>query len=169
MRPYFSNLSALPPVSRTAAFTGHRSGSVPWLNEPDSERFARCIKELDAACLQAVDSGKRWFLSGMADGFDRIAAERILNMKKELPDIGLICVFPYRSAGSIHSELAEQADGCIILLAEYASGCMHLRNRFLVQNSSLLIAGYDGRAEGGTFDTVRSAIDIGRPVKLIRL
>lgn len=168
MLPYHSSLDPLPPIPNCAAFTGHRSVSFPWMRDKSDKEYRRLKASLRAACTEAYKCGKRFFLSGMAEGFDLIAASCVLELEAELPGIALICVFPYASADPSQQRIAERAHGSIILTEEYSSGCMQLRNRFLTDRSSLLIAFYDGRAEGGTFDTLKNAVDSGKAVVLLR-
>ena len=67
----------------TLCFTGHRSQKLPWkFNEQDP----RCLqmkstlyKELECA----IDDGYTTFITGMALGFDMIAAELLLELKKK--------------------------------------------------------------------------------------
>lgn len=155
--------------SSAAAFTGHRAESLPWrFNETDQ----RCIllkAALNDSIRRAYCEGKRTFLSGMATGTDTYAAEAVLCARKEFPDIRLVCVFPCPSNDPRALEIASLADQCIILSQEYCPGCMQLRNRFLVENSSLIIACYDGRSEGGTYHTLCLAQDKGLRILFIGL
>lgn len=152
-----------------AAFTGHRAESLPWgFNEADP----RCIRfkaALYEAIVSAYREGKRVFLSGMATGTDIYAAEAVIAAKTEFPQIGLVCVFPCPSNDSRALNAASASDGSIILSPEYCAGCMLLRNRFLVENSSLLIACYDGRREGGTFHTLSLAQEKGLRITFVGL
>ena len=137
--------------------SGHRADSLPWgFNESSDE----CLK-LKAGLLRAIrcayTEGKRCFLSGMASGVDIYAAEAVLQLRETLPGIALVCVFPCPSRDSRSAAIAAAADSVIVLSSEYCAGCMKRRNRFLVENASMLIAVYDGRRTGGTFQTVGMA------------
>ena len=141
-----NNTLSFPALN--VAFTGHRADSLPWgFNESSDE----CLK-LKAGLLRAIrcayTEGKRCFLSGMASGVDIYAAEAVLQLRETLPGIALVCVFPCPSRDS---------RSVIVLSSEYCAGCMKRRNRFLVENASMLIAVYDGRRTGGTFQTVGMA------------
>lgn len=150
-----SNTLSCPALN--VAFTGHRADSLPWgFNESSDE----CLK-LKAGLLRAIRcayaEGKRCFLSGMASGVDIYAAEAVLQLRETLPGIALVCVFPCPSRDSRSAAIAAAADSVIVLSSEYCAGCMKRRNRFLVENASMLIAVYDGRRTGGTFQTVGMA------------
>jgi Uncharacterized protein conserved in bacteria len=150
-----------------AAFTGHRAENLPWrFNDADS---ACCA--LRAALASAIEAayaeGKRIFLSGMATGTDTYAAEEVLLLKRKHPDMRLVCVFPCPSNDPRALRIADSADECLLLNGEYVPGCMQQRNRFLVENSSLIIACYDGRHEGGTYQTLCLAQEKGLRIMLI--
>ena len=149
----------LPGFDRmlSVAFTGHRAASLPWRYNESDERCLRVKARLREAIGSAYASGKRFFLSGMASGTDVYAAEAVLGLKSVYPGIRLICVFPCPAADRRAAEIASRADCTVLLSNEYTAGCLQLRNRFLVDNSSLLIAVYDGRLSGGTLSTLRLA------------
>lgn len=73
------------------------------------------------------------------------------------PDIRLIFVLPCYSQTrgwssedvGIYESIKEQADKVVYISEEYTRGCMHKRNRHLVDNSSVCIA-YLTESKGGT-------------------
>ena len=148
----------------TAAFTGHR-----WY---DSSRKQSVIKKLEGCVREAYKNGITNFISGMAIGFDLLAAEVVLLLKQECPSITLTAVLPFREQASRFNELNKcryykclsQADDIVILSNDYSAKCYLERDRFMVEHSSLLIACYDGRNRGGTFWTVNFAARTGKNV-----
>ena len=62
-------------------FTGYRNQKLPWgFNEKD----IRCILtkvDIFFKIEKAISIGKRYFISGMALGFDMMCAEIVLQMK----------------------------------------------------------------------------------------
>ena len=165
---------ALPPPpalgtstrSLTAAFTGHRAARLDALSNGDGAAlYARIL----AAVREAHSEGKRIFLSGMATGFDTLGARAVLDLKKELAGLSLVCVFacPVQDAGRL--ALAETSDGVITLEKTCGAGSFLARDRFLVESSSLMIAGYDGYSPGGTLATLKLAEEKGRRVVFVRL
>ena len=79
-------------TTKTAAFTGHR-----FIRYNDRQRLRT---ELERAITICYDSGIRHFLCGMALGFDMLAAETLLAMKADRPDIRLTAVIPFRGQSS---------------------------------------------------------------------
>ena len=101
-------------------------------------------------------------------GFDTLAAQTVLELKTEHPDVKLILVLPClsqtrgRSARDIeiYEEIKSKADQVIYTSQEYTRGCMHKRNRHLVDNSSVCIC-YLTESTGGTAYTVNYAKEKG--------
>lgn len=56
----------------------------------------------------------------------------------------------------IYDSIKQQADKIIYTSNEYTRGCMHKRNRYLIDNSSLCIC-FLTKNKGGTFYTVNYA------------
>ena len=75
----------LSEKSKSLAFTGHRTIPV----ERQNEIRAR----LQQAVLLACKSGITNFYSGMAIGFDLMAAETVLSLKGRYPDIRLLPLY----------------------------------------------------------------------------
>ncbi len=148
----------------TAAFTGHR-----WY---DSSRKQCVIEKLEVCVREAYKNGITNFISGMAIGFDLLAAELVLSLKQECPAITLTAALPFGEQASRFNErnksryykCLSQADDIVILSNDYTAKCYLERDRFMVEHSSLLIACYDGRNKGGTFWTVNYAARIGKNV-----
>ena len=148
----------------TAAFTGHR-----WY---DSSRKQSVRKKLEGCVREAYRNGITNFISGMAIGFDLLAAELVLSLKQECPAITLTVALPFGEQASRFNErnksryykCLSQADDIVILSNDYTAKCYLERDRFMVEHSSLLIACYDGRNKGGTFWTVNYAARIGKNV-----
>ena len=138
---------------RTACFTGHRK--IP------PEQQEKVVRQLRKALIELVDSGYRYFGAGGALGFDTLAAQTVLSLRAEYPQIKLILVLPCLSQTrgwstgdiEIYEDIKSNADKVVYTSEEYTRGCMHKRNRHLVDNSSVCIC-YLTEATGGTAYTV---------------
>ena len=161
--------------STTVCFTGHRSQKLPWaFNEADGR--CKIMKEkLRKEIVKAIQRGYRTFLCGMAIGFDMISAETVLSLKEEYPDIKLIGALPCRTQDCKWSYkdrmryrgLLSKLDGIRCIYDEYiGSECMLERNRYMVNNSSLMIALFNGKA-GGTKSTIEFARKQGLEIVII--
>lgn len=147
----------LSEKSKSLAFTGHRTVPV----EKQDEIRARLVEAVSVASK----SGITCFFSGMAMGFDLMAAETVLSLKGRFPDIRLIAVIPFRRQScrwpSMEKEryqnIISRADRVIVLSEHYFHGCLLKRNDFMLEHSCGVIAFYDGKPLGGTFYTCREA------------
>lgn len=121
-------------------FTGHRIVSA--------ERTDELRQRLKAGILYLRDNmGITTFYVGGALGFDSLAAEAVIAQRKECKNIRLIVVIPCRDQAARWS--AEQkaryerinraADEVICLAERYYQGCMHERNRYMVDHSRACI------------------------------
>ena len=144
----------------SVAFTGHRN-----YNGSADEALKALIRNL-------YEEGYRRFLSGMAVGFDLSAAEAVVELRAELSGLQLVAVVPFdgqqmrfsRRDCARYEQLLELADERITLASHYHAGCYQVRNNYLIDHSSLLIAWYNGDG-GGTQYTFLRALHLGLPIK----
>lgn len=105
-----------------------------------------------------------YFGAGGALGFDTLAAQRVLRLRKSYPQIKLILVLPCISQADrwapedvrTYREIMKQADKVVYTSQDYSPGCMFKRNRHLVDHSSVCIC-YLTKGSGGTAHTVEYA------------
>ena len=136
---------------KSCAFTGHRI-----LGEDFSE------KALKNAVKEAIKAGVEIFYCGMAIGFDLLAAETVLELKAEFPQIRLVaCVPCYGQEKSFskedkarYSKALKNADEQRILSEHYYRGCMQVRDKYMAEHADMLIA-YCKKQTGGTAYTVK--------------
>ena len=116
---------------KSCCFSGHRPSKLPW---------------------------------GMALGCDMYCAEAVIRLKKMHSDVTLQAAVPYRGQADNWNEynrlrydrIVDNCDEVTVLAESYSPACMAIRNRFMVDNSSVLVACYDGMS-GGTWNTIRYA------------
>lgn len=146
----------LLPLTKTitCAVTGHRIIGGDFDQEKLKNELA-----------QIVESGYSIFLTGMAKGFDTLCFQTLQSLKKDYPQIKICAVIPCADQSKYYSakekadyaQMLEQADFFAKEDRPYFRGCMLLRNDFLVENSSLLYAYFNGEKKGGTYYTVKKA------------
>lgn len=162
--------------SLVACFTGHRPQKLPWrFNENDT----RCIdmkKQAKIKIENALLSGYKTFITGMALGFDIICAEIVLDFKKQYPNIKLIGALPCKNQAALwsrkqqnrYNSILQQLDGVRCIYDTYiGSECMLERNRYMINSSSLVIALFDGKP-GGTKQTLEYAKAQGLKIDIIK-
>ena len=144
----------------TCSFTGHRAipdGMTNYL-----------FKRVKDGVNYLYPHGIRTFLTGGAIGFDTLAAKAVIECRNIHQDIQLILVIPCRDQTrawrqadiATYEYMKELADKVICLSEHYYNGCMHRRNRYLIDNSNACIC-FLTRTSGGTAYTVRYAKDRG--------
>lgn len=151
-------------VTHTLCFTGHRPQKLPWgYNENDK----RCVGVRNRTKIEienAIKNGYHTFLCGMALGFDMICAELVLELKKKYPHIKLIGAIPCKNQSdkwsklqqNRYGKLVKQLDDIRCIYDKYVEGCMLERNDYMLNNSSMVIALYNGKG-GGTGFTIKKA------------
>lgn len=150
-------------VEKTCAFTGHRAVN----GDLDLQLFKDCVKGF-------IEQGYDCFLCGMAMGFDLIAADTVLNLKEEYGHIKLVACVPCPNQERYFPEeekirygrILSLCDSVINVSGHYYKGCMHTRDRFMVDNSSVLIA-YERSNSGGTHYTTTYAHSLNKKICII--
>lgn len=146
--------------SYSCCFSGHRN--IP--EELQAELQMRVKNGIDYLYARGVKT----FYAGGALGFDSLAAETVISRRSELGDIRLIIVIPCRNQTAKWSDadkmryerINRKADEIICLSEHYFQGCMHQRNRYMVDHSQMCIC-YLREQTGGTAYTVRYAQERG--------
>ena len=140
---------------KTVCFSGHRQIERGHEKPLETELFAE-TKRL-------IDDGYQIFISGMALGFDTMAAQCVIELKKRY-DIKLVAAIPYVGQADRwndrdrqrYFDILKQCDETVCISAALSSGCYKERNKFMVDNSSALIT-YFVKDKTGTAQTVNYA------------
>ena len=142
--------------NQTCCFTGHRK--IPL------DQLESVTQRLRDAVIASIKDGYQYFGAGGALGFDTLAAQTVLNLKKDYQQIKLILVLPCKTQTrgwkqediEEYNRILKAADKVVYTSQDYYNGCMHKRNRHLVDNSSLCIC-YLTEQTGGTAYTINYA------------
>lgn len=138
---------------RVCAFTGHR----------DLFKYDFDEQLLERVVLNLVKTGVKKFLCGMAIGFDLKAAQAVLALKENygvelvacLPCINQADVFSAKNK-ALYNKILSNCDEVIVFEREYTRGCMFTRDRYLVDNSDVIVC-FLRKKSGGTYYTVNYA------------
>ncbi len=150
----------------SVAFTGHRA-----MTYAAGDSVGALRERLDATLQELYACGARTFYSGMAEGFDLLAARAVLDLRREYSDIQLIAAVPFRAQAAGFSavvrrdyeQILRSANRVEVLAEEYSRECFLRRDDYMVERSATVVAWFDGRA-GGTAYTVSRARSLGREV-----
>ncbi len=150
-------------------FTGHR---------PEKMKFGeKEIKPLlEKAIDDAIANGYVTFITGMAVGVDIWAAEIMLQRKKRNSKLNLVCALPHPNFESRRTfaeklrfnRILKKADLVKVVNDFYFNGCYQVRNKWMVDRCSLVIAVFDGQ-KSGTKNTISYAAKEGVEVKNVLL
>ena len=156
---------------KICCFSGHRRISA--------EHFMRLPDLLDKVLDKLVGEGFRTFRAGGAVGFDTLCALKCLELKKKYPDLRItleLCL-PCRNQTegwsaqekNIYDFVLSKADKITYEQELYSAGCMHARNRRLVNGANACVVYLSSRS-GGTAYTCNYATENGvRVINLARL
>ena len=141
---------------QTCCFTGHRK--IP------PEQYKNIVERLENEIIKLISAGVRYFCAGGALGFDTLAALTVLELRKKYTHIRLVLVIPcleqYKDWDEddkkIYNLIWKNANTVKYMSADYDPGCMHQRNRQLVNLSGFCIC-YLTKPTGGTAYTVEYA------------
>ncbi len=146
----------------SCCFTGHR----------EIKDDIRAIeKKVRKEVLTLISRGVTVFYCGGAIGFDMLCGKIIIDIKKSFPSIKLYLALPctdqnkyYNASQNADYELLKQESDKIYYASDhYHRGCMHLRNRFMVDSSNYVIS-YCQKNSGGTFYTIKYATEKDREI-----
>lgn len=150
-------------MATSCCFTGHRY--IPYVQRSALQK--RLATELRALIVAGVTA----FYAGGALGFDTLAAQTVLSLRREYPHIKLILILPCPEQtrnwrdGDVYryQRIKAGADDICYVADHYTPSCMYERNRRLVEQSEICLC-YLTRTSGGTAYTVRYARQLGRRV-----
>lgn len=140
----------------SCCFTGHRR--IP------AEELTPLTERLDECLYRLIDEGIYRFRAGGAMGFDRLAAERVLEMRLRFDFVQLELILPCHGQTKgwpteeavAYRRIMAEADRVVFLQEQYSEGCMQRRNLQLLAGSSVCVC-YQTHAGGGTAFTVAHA------------
>ena len=160
--------------TKCCAFTGHRPEKLGY---PESDERCAALKErLRSLIVKLIEEdGVTHFISGMAQGVDMYAAEIVLELKKQYPQITLECAIPYERQAvrwlealrNRYFSIAERCDQETMLQRQYTPDCLRKRNQYMVDHADIVLAVWNG-SPSGTGQTVWYARETGKPVWIFR-
>ena len=144
--------------NKCCCFTGHRPHKLGISKQKAKELLSDAVDDM-------IKKGYTVFISGMAQGIDMWAAEIVLEKRKSNPQIFLVCASAYKGMETkwqidekrTYENIIAQADEVVYVCEHYAPYCFHIRNNWMVNHSSMVIAAYNGDC-GGTQNTIKYAL-----------
>lgn len=152
-------------VNKTFCFTGHRPHKLYGYDKTSDGNVKLRTALRDAIIYAHIINGIDNFISGMAQGWDLWAAEIVLDLQKDYPNLKLICAIPCKGHKESFPKEIQDYYNTIIEMADlvrnitgikYFPRCMQIRDEWMVNNSCGQIVGWDG-SRGGTYNTLMYA------------
>lgn len=171
----------MPTVSRSdylrsVAFTGYRPEKLPFGYDFESEAAKKLKRSLYFEYEKLFRRDFKFFLTGGAMGSDLMAADVILELKKEYKRYsgGALCLLCLPCHEHCRNWCKEELEHLEKLLSDdvvafyvsdkpYYNGCMQVRNQYMVDTSAVLLSVYDGKP-GGTRNTLEYAQRLKRKI-----
>lgn len=132
-------------------FTGHRD----FLKNKDNEYREMFKQKMLGLLLEYIkEKDVDTFYAGGASGFDNFAADCVLELKKEFPNIQLIEVLPFDRNNMIKKWDAQEQKLLLRICkyadeiiedrgSDYYKDCYKKRNQYMVNHADYCIAWYD--------------------------
>lgn len=151
-------------MEKTLSFTGHRPEKIKGYTTNPQEVEKGVREALAEAVKMFYRHGYRRFMTGMADGVDLWAADEIIRLRDEgvMSEAEIVAVIPFvghhrtTHTPQLYKKVIDASSVTIYICQEYHHNCYTLRNDYLVDKASALIAYCEGVA-GGTKYTMNRA------------
>lgn len=138
---------------KTCCFTGHR-------NLTDGQKGFATIS-LARSIDHLINEGYAHFITGMANGVDLLAAGIVLQFKRTNKNIFLEAAVPYQNRLKCRKtkfiNILTSCDKVTVIQEKYDISCFMKRNIYMVDHSDIVVAIWDGRKKGGTYNTITYA------------
>lgn len=157
--------------------TGHRPHRFPFPYDKANEKYKIYISHLYKETENLIHRGAIHFITGMAKGVDIDFAYCVNDLRKNVPNITLEAAlpFPFRKPehptnDSIDFErVLRFCDKIQTVSPYYHTWCMQKRNCYMVDRSDVVLAVWNGKEQGGTWNTIRYARSLGKEIRFILL
>lgn len=154
-------------ITKTVCFTGHRPDKLGGYHTVEYGLTAARVAERTECLIRLfISQGYTNFICGGAQGYDTVAAREVWKFRQTNKDIKLIIAVPFRgqearwpqSAQRTYNAMLQAADEVVVLseTSDNAAHKMQQRNEWMVNNSSWVIACWDG-SSGGTKNCIEYA------------
>ena len=144
------------------AGTGHRPDKLGGYSE---DAYLRLI---DLAGPWLEEHSPDSVISGMALGWDQALADAAIYLKipviAAIPFVGQELKWPKQSQEKYHTILSQVLKVVPVCEPGYAAYKMQLRNTWMVDNATEILAIYNGDLFGGTYNCIQYAIKKGKPI-----
>jgi len=165
---------------KTVCCTGHRPKGFPWdYRNIDCDSHQEYLESLACKIESLIRAdGFDYFYSGGAIGADMDFADIVIGLRDNYyPHIKIEIAVPCQNQDlkwieedkERYRKILLKSDTVKILSDTYFPACMFERNKYMVDNSDLVIAIWNGEMSGGTFNTITYAKKNNKSIDFIML
>ncbi len=112
--------------------------------------------KIKSTIQKAIDEGYTHFITHMKNGFDRLATQALIEIKKTQPEITIECVISCKSHNikwndedtSENEHLIKQCDIITMLSKKQTTECILEHDKYMIDKSSLVIMAFNGQEKG---------------------
>lgn len=157
------------------AVTGHRPNKLLGgydLSSKENQALKAELKDLILA--HKTDDEPLQAITGMALGVDTLFAEALLDLKQDDVDGYILeCAIPCKDQERMWNKSDQEWYKTILSFADiitqvswmpYKPWLMQKRNEYMIDNADMVIAVWDGKETGGTYNAVKYAKKLNKPV-----
>jgi uncharacterized phage-like protein YoqJ len=162
-------------VDRAIGFTGRRPNRLGGYGKTSNPYYSWVVEQIGDVIERSYAQGFRRYISGMALGFDKWVAQEILARYEDHKNIVLVAAVPFPSQPAKwnehdqeeYYEMLDRAEIQMVGEDPWAIGKLMKRNEWIVDNSEALVACWDEKPDGGTWNCIAYARKQGKPVYVI--
>lgn len=161
--------SPINTQKKVYAFTGHRPNKLNGyqIPNPTFDKIYSAITEL------LIRDRPDEVISGMALGVDQwacdIAQDLHIPVTAAIPFIGQEAIWPEKSKAIYRTLLGLCTKQVIVSEGEYSARKLQVRNEWMVNHSTHLVAVWNGSTEGGTYNCIKYAQKVNKEIIFIPL
>jgi len=158
--------------------TGHRPQGFPFPRNDGQLKYLMYMETLCHEIRSLIYEGYQEFITGMADGADLDFAHWVQYLRDvEEYDIKLEAALPYpvrpQIRGSDYAnrrdDILQFCDSVSVISPYYHRFCMQKRNRYMVDKADMVLAIWNGKQAGGTWNTIQYACSQNKTIRYIML
>lgn len=145
--------------------TGHRPSVLKFSYDIQSKDWNNIRTQLTDIFLKFQPEH---IISGMALGVDFLAVDVALNNNipflAAVPFVGQESVWPKSSQDQYREYLEKAKEVVVVSEGGYSPSKLNIRNEYIVNNSDILIAVWNGNQSGGTYNCISYARSVGKDI-----
>jgi uncharacterized phage-like protein YoqJ len=135
--------------------TGHRPQSIGC---DFTYKHPKAIKLISAITNKFLELQPDKIISGMALGVDSYAIKAAINLDipfiAAVPFVGQELMWPKPLQNNYQNFLLKAQEVKIVSEGGYSLSKMHIRNKWIIDNSDQLVAVWNGQESGGTYNAI---------------